>query len=233
MNRLEMTLAVLPDSIDWPEPSEQLASRVRAHIESGETARSRTRRWAIASALALLVLVMGLLPGTRQALADLFHEAGVRIGFISETPTDLAADVDLGSPVTMEAAAEQVGFELRSPDILGLPDAVYVDDGAVSMVWAGPVLLTQRSGSEPFARKGIGPGTSATAASISGQPGLWIEGAGHTFTLLDEEGNPVQETTRLAANALLWSSGNIDYRLELTDDLDRALEIATSLERSD
>jgi hypothetical protein len=38
--------------------------------------------WVLA-AVAVLVLVIGLVPGTRRAVADLFREAGVRIGFIA------------------------------------------------------------------------------------------------------------------------------------------------------
>jgi hypothetical protein len=65
---------------------------------------------------------------------------------------------------------------------------------------------------------------------IGEDPGIWIEGAGHSFTLLDEDGNPVEETARLAANVLLWSADGYDFRLELTDDLNQALEIAQSME---
>lgn len=231
MSRLDTILSDLPDAVDWPQPSEYLAARVGARIASNQT--GRRPRWVIAGAVAALVLVVGLVPGTRQAVADLFHEAGVRIGFVSETPTDLTSDLVLGAPVTADAAAGQVDFELRSPGVLGPPEEIFVDDATVSMVWEGPVLLTQRSNGEPFAEKGIGPGTNATGAIISSEPGLWVEGAGHTFTLLDEEGDPVQETARLAANVLLWNAGGIDYRLELTGDLDRAREIAESLARSD
>ncbi|HUG31453.1 MAG TPA: hypothetical protein VMM14_01060 [Acidimicrobiia bacterium] len=100
----------------------------------------------------------------------------------------------------------------------------------MTLVWDGPVLLTQRPGGETYAAKGLGTGTDATEVVVAGQPGLWIEGAEHTFTLLDPEGNRVAETSRLAANVLLWSGDGVNYRLELTGTLDHALEIAHSLE---
>lgn len=227
MSHLETILNDLSHTVDWPEPSEHLATRVAGHVESTPHSH-RVRRWAIA--IAVLTLVIGLVPDTRQAVADLLHEAGVKIGFVEEIPTDLSEDLDLGDPSTMREATEHATFELQAPAALGKAEAVYVDGEAVSMVWEGPTLLTQQTGGEPYALKGVGPDTEATHVTVAGDRGLWIEGAEHTYTLLDRQGTPVEETTRLAANVLLWSSDGVDYRLEITGDLDRALEIATSLE---
>lgn len=47
--------------------------------------------------------------------------------------------------------------------------------------------------------------------TVEGQPGLWIEGPAHTFTLFDAEGNPIEETTRLAANVLLWEANGVNH----------------------
>lgn len=227
MSRLETILNDLSHTVDWPEPSDQLATRVAGQIES--TPRThRLRRWAIA--VAVLTLVIGLVPDTRQAVADLLHEAGVRIGFVEKVPTGPIEDLSLGDPSTIKEAAKHTTFELQAPAALGPADEIYVDGETVSMVWEEPTLLTQRPGGEPYALKGVGSDTEATDVTIAGGPGLWIEGAEHSFTLLDQQGNPVEETTRLAANVLLWSADGVDYRLELTGDLDRALEIATSLE---
>jgi hypothetical protein len=120
------------------------------------------------------------------------------------------------------------------PRELGPPDAVFLNtDLHVSMVWEDEVvLLTQTAADGDYAQKGIGPGTEIIAVEVNGQQGLWLEGAQHTFSLLDPEGVPMDETTRLAHNVLLWNDDGIDFRLELTDDLERALEIAESLEES-
>lgn len=233
MSRLETILATLPDSIDWPEPSEHLASRVGARIRSGRLLRNPPR-WAIAAVvLGTLVFVIGLVPGPRQAVADLLYQAGVQVGFFEPGAAGTVAEVDLGEPTTVEQAAERVGFELAAPALLEQPEVVYLDGGAATMSWEGPILLTQRAGGEPYAQKGLGPDTDATDVVVAGEPGLWIEGAEHTFTLLGADGNPIVETSRLAANVLLWSSDGIDYRLELTEGLERALEIAESLSTED
>lgn len=230
MSRLETVLESLPEAMAWPEPSDHLAARVTARIESGARPDRRVAwRWALAAAIAL-VLVTGLVPGTRQAVADLFREAGVLIGFVEETPAVEDYELDLGEPVSIDRAGELVVFELQTPQALGSPQQVFADDGLISMVWDGPVLLTQRSGNEPFAEKGVAPETQVTNVVVAGSPGIWIEGAEHSFTLLDPDGDPVRETSRLAANVLLWSVNGVDYRLELTDDLQRALQIAGSME---
>lgn len=230
MSRLETILATLPQAVDWPEPSEHLVTRVGTRI------RSRRRlttppRWAVAAVVAVLIVVTGLAPGTRQAVADLLHEAGVRIGFVHRTPARVASDLDLGEPVSVEHASAEVGFMLQYPSILDPPQSAYLEGGTVMLVWEGPILLTQRAGGEAYAEKGLGPATEATGVVVAGEPGLWIGGAEHSFTLLDAEGDLIEETTRLAANVLLWSADGIDYRLELTDGLERALAIAGSLER--
>lgn len=230
MSRLETILGSLPESVDWPAPSEHLVTRVTARIDSEGGQRAvGLRRWAWAVAAAVLVLV-ALVPGAREAVADLFQEAGVRIGFVEQSTTETLADIDLGEQIPLESASARAGLALRAPASLGPPEGTYVDADVVTMVWDGPVLLTQRAGAEPYAQKGIGPETEATGVVVSGEPGLWIEGAGHTFSLLDSEGNLVAETTRLAANVLLWSVDGVDYRLELAESLDRALGIAESLE---
>ncbi len=230
MSRLETILTALPESVDWPQPPEHLATRVGARIRSQRLVRTPPR-WAVAAVVAALIVVIGVVPGTRQAVADLLFEAGVRIGFVDRSPTQLAADLDLGEPVPIETASSGVGFVLQYPSILDPPRRAHLEAGAVTMIWEGPILLTQRAGGEAFAEKGLGPATEATVVVVAGEPGLWIEGAEHTFTLLDADGELIEETTRLAANVLLWSSEGIDFRLELTDGLERALEIAGSLEK--
>lgn len=227
MNRVDSILTDLPQAMDWPEPSDHLTTRVVSRLEA-DGRPSRWRRWAAVAVVALVAVVIGLVPATRQAVADLFQEASVRIGFIEKVP-DLPLDLDLGTELTLDRAADQVALELRVPDALGEPTGVFVDGATVSMVWEGPVLLTQRSAGDTFAEKGVGPDTEATEVVVDGNPGVWIEGAPHTLTFLDDEGNPLEETTRLAANVLLWTAGGVDYRLELDEDLDRALDIAGSM----
>ena len=230
MSRLDEILTALPDAVDWPEPSEHLATRVVSRIETGESRNGvRFRSWVWA-AVGSVVILVALIPGTRQAVANLFQQAGVRIGFIEETPSDLGRDLQLGDPVTQQEAASLVEFDLGYPEVLGPPEGTYIDSGLVAMLWDGPILLTQRAMSTAFGEKLISPDTSVTEVQLAGGPALWIEGAEHSFTYLDGAGNRVEETTRLARNVLLWREDGVDHRLELSNGLDHARAIAESME---
>lgn len=67
--------------------------------------------------------------------------------------------------------------------------------------------------------------------SVEGEFGLWIEGAPHSFVVLDADGVGVEESARLAANVLLWESNGVNHRLETSGDLQSALAIIETLER--
>lgn len=233
MSRLETVLRTLPETVDWPEPSPHLAARVTSLNRSAAFPRRRPPwRWALL-VVAAVFLVAGLIPGTREAMADLLHEAGVRIGFVSDTPQLDVDTLDLGRRLDLAEAEGLVEFDLAYPSTLARPDATFIaPDLQVTMVWEDEgALLIQGEEGDLYAEKGISPDTEVVPVSVGDQPGLWIEGADHTFTLLDPDGNRLEETSRLAGNVLLWTFDGVDYRLELSDGIDRALEIATSLER--
>lgn len=249
--QLESMLTSLGDSIDWPTPSPHLATRVIARIEAEQpTAAGRAlwRRPTIATiAFVVVTLVFVVSPSARQAVADLLGAAGIRIGVTSEEAPASGAELELGELVQLDEVADSVDFQLRVPggEAPGVPDAVYLSDrGHVTVVWDGTpslpaagdtgigLLLTQYAGNsdQEIAEKSIGPETGVQRLTVEGQPALWIEGAAHTFTLLDTEGNPIQETTRLAANVLLWEANGVNHRLETTGDLQSALAIVDVLE---
>lgn len=239
MSRLEQALVSMPGSVDWPEPSPHMAARITARLE-GETSRRSTSRWIWVTAIVLVAVTLTI-PGPRQAVADLIVEAGVRIGVIEEAPT-AGAGLELGEEASLEEANAAVDFAVSVPSDPGPPDAIYLDSESVSMVWPGSsslpaapetdvgVLLTQTRSGDTRAFKGLTPETDLTELTVSEGGAVWIEGAEHTFTLVDPAGNPIEETSRLAANVLLWTTGDVDYRLELAGELDDALAIANSLE---
>lgn len=250
-SRLESMLTSLGDSIDWPAASPHLSARVMTRIESEQpTAASRGiwRRPAIATVAVLVVtVVLVFSPSARQAVADLLSAAGIRIGVTSDQTPTIGAELDLGQLVQLDEVENAVEFQIRIPGGRdpGVPHAVYLSDGGqVTMVWDRTpslpaaadtgigLLLTQSAGNDgpEFAEKSIGPETGVQTLMVEGQPALWIEGAGHTFALLDAEGEPIEETTRLAANVLLWEAGGVNHRLETTGDLQRSLAVVDTLE---
>ena len=247
---LESMLTSLADSIDWPPPSPDLAEQVRATIEATPAPSAPAWRRRLAVGLAIAVVVSGIViltPAARQAVADLLGAAGIRIEFGAEEATGVGAGLELGSPSDLDHVGSAVDFEVRAPagDPPGPPDAVYLTgDGQVSMAWVGTeplpaaagtdvaLLFGQRAayGLQDFGEKIVGSSTVVVRLDVEGQPAFWIEGAPHTLTLLDRQGNPVEETARLAANVLLWESGGVNHRLETTGDLAGALAFVDQLE---
>lgn len=248
--QFESKLTSMGDYIDWPTPSPHLTQRVVARIESEmvEVRRRGWRRTAIAGAAVLMVtIMMALPPSAREAVADLLGAAGIRIGFTADPTPATREDLNLGEPIPIDDLPEVVDFDVRIPggEDPGPPDALYLSDsGQVTMVWAGSrilpaagdtgigLILTQYKAHRGLevGEKAIGPETEVQSLTVEGHPALWIEGAAHTFTLSDTEGNPIEETTRLAANVLLWQAHGVNHRLEITSDLQSALAIVEKLE---
>jgi len=249
-HHLESALLNLAASVDWPDASPHLPTRVTARIEAVQA-----RRWLpvwrrLVIALSIVLVIVGVLvfsPSARQAVANLFSTAGIRIDFTTDPPPATGAELDLGERINLADIAQQLDFVLRQPagEEPGQPSEVYLTgDGQVNMVWEGSqtlpaagdtgvaLLLTQsKADSGPsFAYKTISPNTEVQIVMVEGVPGLWIEGVPHTITLLDTEANPIAVSTRLAANVLLWEANGINYRLETPGDLPSVLVIVESLE---
>ena len=159
----------------------------------------------------------------------------------------LGARLDLGRSLTLDAARARVGFTVELPAALGTPDAVYLLDtppgGQVALVYRPRadlpaasttgvgLLLTEFQGSLPSggpALKGLPPGTRIEDVVVGGSHGYWIDGDPHLFGFQDATGHAEMETTRLAANVLLWEDGLLTLRLESALDRDAALSIASS-----
>lgn len=249
-SRLEPRVSALADAIDWPTPSPEMSTRVIVEIESESTTSGRDRWRRAAIAMATVVVVTGVMlfsPSAREAVADLFDAAGIRIGLTNDPAPTAGADLDLGEPIRLDEVEQVVDFVVRTPTGAdpGPPDGVYLgEDGEVTMVWthsrtlpaAGDtnvgLLLAQRQADAPryIGEKAIGPGTEVRILQVEEHAALWVEGAPHTLTLLDSDGNRVEETTRLAANVLLWEANGVNHRLETTGDLESALAIVETLE---
>ncbi len=78
-------------------------------------------------------------------------------------------------------------------------------------------------------KKLSGPGTRVEPVSVGGAPGVYLGGEAHFLLLLDELGNPVEDSARLARDVLLWAEDGVGYRLEGDFERDEALELARSL----
>ena len=137
--------------------------------------------------------------------------------------------IDLGRPVTLDAAVEQLGFRPLVPHDprLGAPDGgVPARPSPPEAADPGPtepspeLFLTQaRSNLGPdLIGKFMGPDTGTRRVRVDGGgPGFWIDGPAASFAYRD--GAPPGSASRscnYARSTLLWTSARLLLRLSRT-----------------
>lgn len=153
MDELERGLRLLGQELVWPV-SADLTGRVNYRLDQRRAGPRRIYRPVILLiGVAVLVAIVSLSPGARQAIARLLGVAGVKIEMRVETTLPPTGNVDLGNldlgnldlGVEVEATAvgDLVDFLVLTgaPADLGAPDAIYFDErrlgGQVTILW-GP-----------------------------------------------------------------------------------------------
>ena len=241
MTELERQLVALGAAIEYP-PTPNLAARVRSRLEARRPVFGFGLRRALAFALVVLIVAVGALmavPSTRSAILGWLGLNGVAIERVETLPeVRPGAELELGEPVSREEAARRAGHEVRVPEALGPPDAVYVRQAfpveIVSLVYAEgdepEYVLTQFRGGlrEVLVKKLVEPGTRVVPVALGGEPGFWVEGAPHVVAWVDEEGTVREDELALAGNVLLWQNGELTFRLEGAETLREALRVAAS-----
>jgi hypothetical protein len=213
----------------------------------------RTLAYATAAATVIVAAVLAFSPGARHAVAGWLGLRGVEIEVVQSPPSTVPPSgpqvLDLGPRVTLAQAGREVGFEVLLPTVpeLGQPDEVHVQPLYISeqvfLVYrarpglpaapeTGVALLISEFRAMPdegfYKKSSVGVG-NVEFVRVNGQPGYWIAG-GHQVSYVDENGIPIQDTTRLAGNVLVWQHGELTLRIESTLDLPDVLRIARSFE---
>jgi hypothetical protein len=243
MSELERALLAVGRDLDMPESPDVLPA-VLDRIEP----RSRRAGWtigrrelAIGVAVVLVAALAAVLavPDARSALLRVLHLGGERIELVDELPP-ADSDLDetaLGEPVTLEEARRRVGPELR--ELRERPDRVYLL-GTWPTVWFvyGPpgdvrLLVSQTPrlvvDRDLIAKKAAEPGTSIEDTDVDGSPAFFLSGDPHLVLLFDQNGEVITDSTRLAANVLLWQDDNTAFRIEGDLTKDEAVELGESL----
>jgi hypothetical protein len=243
VNDLERALVALgrelavPDAPDLvPAVRERLAPR-RERWGVGLAGR---RRWAVAVAVAVLAALGATLavPDARSALFRFLSIGGERIELVEELPDiEPLEDLEptLGERVTLAEARARSDFELRELD--EAPDRVYVGDrGTVWFLYGSPtdvrllVAQTPRVTLDaPGLLKKLAREAQVREVSVDGARGVFLSGPPHFLFLIDEQGQVVEASARLAEDVLIWDAGGVAYRLEGDFELDEGLELARAL----
>jgi hypothetical protein len=210
------------------------------------------RRALVLALVSLLVLcgaVFAAVPSVRDAVLDFIGLQGATIERREDLPPPPPIEpLDLGTRTTLEAAPDRLAFDPLAPSDPGDPDGVYVSDRAPG----GELSLTYRPGEDlprsrttglgllvtevrgdlmpDFFQKLAPQGTTIEELTVGGEPAAWLEGGEHFLFYRGPNGEIVEHEARLAQNVLLMQRGTVLIRLEGAFDLDRALEIAASLQ---
>jgi hypothetical protein len=238
---LERALVAIGREVDVPAAPD-LREAVLARIEPREAASRRPRRrWLLAVAVALLAALTATLaiPDARSALLRFLTIGGERIEVVDELP-EVAVEHDLefvlGERVTLDEARERRGFE---PSTLSEePDRVYVGErGTVWLLYGSPadprLLVAQTPllglDEQLILKKLAGPETTVERVAVDGSTGYFLSGRAHLLYLLDETGEIVPDSARLARDVLVWERDGVAYRLEGEFSREQALELAADL----
>jgi hypothetical protein len=240
MTELELALRELGTEVAWPQTPD-LAGSVRRRIKAEPEPRFGARRLALALAvLAVAVGAVMAVPPARTAILDWLGFGGVEIRRVAELP-QVPADgrLVLGERVTLERARALAEHPVLVPDEEGFqqPNAVFVDRVApgrpVALVYGSlesPRLLVLEFRAAPLIEKALLGETRVEQVTVSGAPGLWIEGPRHEFFYQTREGEAMRDTQRLAGNTLLWRRGPLTLRIEGDLSKSEAIRIAESMD---
>jgi hypothetical protein len=252
-NLFEERILSLAKGLEYPRTPDLTGSVIR-RLRASASPRLGPR-WLAWSLVVLLLLCSSLLliPEARAAILDFIQIGAVRIFRIEPTsvvPTSEQFPVtatpvpqalipmleNMAGEMTLEQAQQTVAYPLllpSYPSTLGLPDRVFVQDADGDMtvlVWTDPqqpdqVLMSLHflpAGS--WAIKKMAP-QSIQETTVNGQPAIWAIGP---YPMLLSNGN-MQFLRMVDGHVLIWTEGDITYRLETDLSLDEAIRVAESL----
>ena len=203
--------------------------------------------WAALAAMVLLTILLALPPvraSLRQSLClgsvcivfDGAPQPAATVGpYASPTPTPLPSVLDLAGRTTLAQARARLTFLVRLPTYpadLGEPDYVFLQDldgAAVVLAWVDREhpqqvrLSLSELSSGIYAYKFTSTPVAVTA--VHGQRALWTTGP---YTVQMQDGT-YEQRRLVTGHVLIWTEGNITYRLETDVSLDDAVRIAESL----
>jgi hypothetical protein len=163
----------------------------------------------------------------------------------SASISPLGASIALGTAVSLDEVERISGLTLllpTDPD-LGPPDATYINGRRAALVWATRpglpetesagvgLVISEFSGEmdDGYFQKVLGEGNTLTKVTVAGAQGWWISGSSHFFYYVDGQGKYQNDDHRIVGDVLLWSAGDVTYRLESGLGRAGAIAVAESL----
>ena len=216
------------------QPRDDLADRVMAAVAAPPRRRARWRRWV--AALAVLLAAVGVSAAVsapvRAAIVHVFRFGGVEV---REEPGPAPASSPAlpgEHPTDVVGAGREVGFRVRVPASLGVPDTVTVADRrVVSLRYPRPdgeVRVDEFAGNLGVLWEKYAAGGVARPVSVAGHDGLWFDGR-VTLVYVGPDGTELPGSVRRTSNTLVWLDGPLTFRIDGAQSLDAALAIAATM----
>jgi hypothetical protein len=247
---LGRALTAAARDFDWPAAPE-VAGRVSRRLQDLDRhpslARPRLSLPGRRRTVLLLVAAVVLLAAAAVAAKVVIDLGALTIDTIPGRPTALpsvvASGPTLGHPATLGDAQREAGFSAQVPEMLGAPDAVWVDrgsDGArIVLAWTpsetlpaidglpwGGILYEFRGQMEQASKLIFTEGNTFESVKVDGDDGIWIAGD-HELDVVTADGTYTRY--RVTGNVLVWKAGGIVLRLETSFGRAAAVRIAESV----
>ncbi|MGE5463369.1 MAG: hypothetical protein ACM3PS_08435 [Syntrophothermus sp.] len=154
------------------------------------------------------------------------------------TPTFLQSVLNLGGETTLAKAQEQAGFPIElpaSPPDLSSPDHVYLQEmngPVVVLVWMDPNqpekvrMSLSEAPSDRLIFEKYAP-KSVQDTQVGGHAAVWMDGE---YILIMRNGDTTLTRLITQGHTLIWTTGEMTYRLETDADLETAIRIAESIQ---
>jgi hypothetical protein len=237
IERLEQTLELLARALAYPE-TPPIAERVASRLHDEGALPRVAPAWALAGvAMTGLIVLIAVLIGTvspvRDAVADVVD--GINIFAADEPSSSIKRDIE-GSPVSLTAAEDALGFEILQP---AYPKGATIDesllqefgDVKVAVLFFEHPVFESFTLFETNAIVGKGLSPSAQAEPVEGfhEEAFWLQGL-RIVQYQGPDGEVVEESIReTSSNTLLWEQDGHVFRIEGNLSQDDAVLIARSL----
>jgi hypothetical protein len=155
------------------------------------------------------------------------------------------SNMGLGLPIAVGDAQSHVDFQLVLPNDrrFSAPDAAYVLGDRLAFVWGSrpgvpdtlepgvSLVISEFRGemNQGYFDKVLNTGTTLSRVTVRGVPGYWITGDAHYFFYVDPSGVPVDDTHRFVGDTLLWTDGDVTYRIESGLGRDATIALADGM----
>ena len=159
-------------------------------------------------------------------------------GTPAPSPTFLTSVLDLAGETTLAQAQQQANFTIQQPTFpadLGTPNHVYLQElggQVVVLVWMAPdhpqqvrMSLSETSSNQYIFSKY--QTESVLNTEVEGQDAVWVAGR---YLLVTRSGDTTFTRLVKQGHTLIWTAGQMTYRLETDEDLAAALRIAQSIQ---